>query len=101
MVSIKNVSNSVMSNPLTHVIVILFIIVILLTIIRLFHPSFNLGANVNGHFGSIKAGVNIEGFNNCKNSSDCGPEDNTICVSGKCETLELPGHITDNATRPT
>ena len=63
MVSIKNVSNSVIYNPLTHIIIILFIIVIILTIIRLFHPSFSLGANVKGHFGSIKAGVNIETIN--------------------------------------
>lgn len=85
MVSIKNVSNSVMSNPLTHVIVILFIIAILLTIIRLFHPSFSLGANVNGHFGSIKADVNIEGFNdNCNNYENCNACQTCDIDTNKC-----------------
>ena len=74
-----------MSNPLTHVIVILFIIVILLTIIRLFHPSFNLGANVNGHFGSIKADVNIEGFNdNCNNYENCNACQTCDIDTNKC-----------------
>lgn len=64
MVSVKNVSNSLMSNPLSHVVIMLFIITLILAIIRLFHPSFSLGANIGANFGSIKAGASLEGYNN-------------------------------------
>jgi len=62
MVKMDNISNSLMSNPLTHIVIVLFVLVIILGIIRIFSPSFSLGAKVGGHFGSLSGSVNVEGF---------------------------------------
>ena len=62
MVKIDNISNSLMSNPLTHIVLVLFLLLIILGVIRIFSPQFSLGAKVGGHFGSLSGSVNVEGF---------------------------------------
>ena len=60
---IDNFSNKLISNPLVHTILVLFLILIVLGIIRLFMPKFGLGANIGANFGSLKGNVSLEGFN--------------------------------------
>ena len=62
MVKIDNISNSLMSNPLTHIVLVLFLLLVILGVIRIFSPQFSLGAKVGGHFGSLSGSVNVEGF---------------------------------------
>ena len=64
---IENVSNKLMSNPLVHTVLVLFIILIVLGIIRLFMPTFGLGANAGAHFGTLKGNVSLEGFYDSEN----------------------------------
>ena len=64
---IENVSNKLMSNPLVHTVLVLFIILIVLGIIRLFMPTFGLGVNAGAHFGTLKGDVSLEGFNDFEN----------------------------------
>lgn len=58
----ENISNSLMSNPLTHIVIVLFVLLIILGVIRIFSPNFSLGAKVGGHFGTLSGSVNVEGF---------------------------------------
>ena len=89
MVSIKNISNSAMSNPLIHVIITLIIILIILFIVRLYIPNFILNANVGAQFGTIKANAILEGYiptihnKECEKDSDCG-SDLLKCEYNQC-----------------
>lgn len=69
----ENISNSLMSNPLTHIVIVLFVLLIILGVIRIFSPNFSLGAKVGGHFGTLSGSVNVEGFTE---PDDDAPVDN-------------------------
>ena len=62
MTKIDNITNSLMSNPLIVIVIALFVLLIILGIIRLLNPGFSAGAEIKGHFGSLNAGMRIEGF---------------------------------------
>ena len=68
MVKMENISNSLMSNPLTHIVIVLFVLLIILGVIRIFSPNFSLGAKVGGHFGTLS--VNVEGFTDPDDTDD-------------------------------
>jgi thiol-disulfide isomerase/thioredoxin len=61
---LNNVADSLISNPLVHVIILLFIALIILGIIRIVYPEFTLGAGVNAHVGTIKGNIEFEAFDN-------------------------------------
>ena len=64
MSKLNNVTKSVMSNPLVLVTLVLFVLLIILAVIRVFLPNFSTGIGLNAHFGSIKGGINLEAFQN-------------------------------------
>ena len=66
----ENISNSLMSNPLTHIVIVLFVLLIILGVIRIFSPNFSLGAKVGGHFGTLSGSVNVEGFTDPDDTDD-------------------------------
>ena len=105
MVKINNISNSLMSNPLTHIILVLFLLVIILGVIRIFSPTFSVGAKVGGHFGTLSGSVNVEGFDghegsgNMANSSDMdasgdmGDSTDMAANMGTDSPVETPGDM--------
>lgn len=64
MTKLNNIKNTIMTNPLTLVVITLFVLVIFLTLVRLFLPSFSTGVDLKAHFGSLKGNINFEAFEN-------------------------------------
>ena len=64
MSKINNISNSMMSNPLSMVILLLLIILLILGLVRIMNPSFSTGVGINAHIGTIKGSINLEAFEN-------------------------------------
>jgi len=64
MVSMNNVSKSILTNPLVGVIIGILILLIVLAIVRLFQPDFSMGAKLEGHFGTLDGKINLEAFEN-------------------------------------
>ncbi len=62
MPKLNNIANSMMSNPLVHVILVLILIIIVLGIIRIVNPTFSAGVGLNAHVGTLKGSVNFEAF---------------------------------------
>jgi thiol-disulfide isomerase/thioredoxin len=62
MPKLNNAVDSMMSNPLVHVICVLILIIIVLAIIRIVYPSFSAGVGLNAHVGTLKGSVNFEAF---------------------------------------
>ena len=69
MPKLNNMTNSMISNPLVVVIVLLFIILIALGIIRVILPNFSAGLGIKAHVGTIKGNINLETYDN-----QSGPE---------------------------
>jgi thiol-disulfide isomerase/thioredoxin len=64
MPSMKNVSDSFMSNPFVIVIVLLLILIVILAVFRSASPFLNLGFGVNAHIGDLKGSFQLEAFDN-------------------------------------
>lgn len=64
MPKLENVTNSMMSNPLVLVVIMLLVVLIILGVIRMIMPSFSAGVGVNAHLGTIRGSVNLEAFEN-------------------------------------
>lgn len=64
MPKLENVTNSMMSNPLVLVVIMLLVVLVILGVIRMIMPSFSAGVGVNAHLGTIKGSVNLEAFEN-------------------------------------
>lgn len=84
MPKLENVTNSMMSNPLVLVVIMLLVVLVILGVIRMIMPSFSAGVGVNAHLGTIKGSVNLEAFEN----------ENTPCLAifkaewcGHCKRL--------------
>ncbi len=60
----SNVTGSILSNPLFGVVVALFILLIALSIVRMFQPSFSMGAELSGHFGTLDGKLKLEAYDN-------------------------------------
>jgi hypothetical protein len=76
MTKIDNITNSLMSNPLVFIVIALFVLLIILGIIRLLNPGFSAGAEIKGHFGSLNAGMRIEGFEDGEHNGEHNEEHN-------------------------
>lgn len=62
MPKLNNAVDSIMSNPLFHVVCVLILIIIVLGIIRIIYPTFSAGVGLNAHVGTLKGSVNFEAF---------------------------------------
>ena len=64
MPKLNNAVDSIMTNPLFHVVCVLILIIIVLGLIRIVYPTFSAGVGVNAHVGTLKGSVNFEAFDN-------------------------------------
>jgi thiol-disulfide isomerase/thioredoxin len=64
MPSMKNATESFMSNPLIIIVSLLLILIVILAVFRSATPFLNLGFQVNAHVGELKGSFQIEAFNN-------------------------------------
>ena len=81
---LNNVTKSITTNPLFGVIMALVLLLVALAIIRIFQPSFSMGAEIGGHVGTLEGNLKLEAyknehFNNCKNKE---------CDDGNCDGFE-------------
>ena len=60
----NKVRNSVMTNPLFAIVMLLIGLIIILAIFRSASPFLNLGFGINAHIGELKGSFEIEAFNN-------------------------------------
>ena len=70
MVSMNNVSKSLLTNPLVGVVIGILILLVVLAVVRLFQPDFSMGAKLEGHFGTLDGKINLEAYENHMDGSE-------------------------------
>lgn len=67
---LNNVTKSITTNPLFGVVMALVLLLVALAIIRMFQPSFSMGAEIGGHVGTLEGNLKLEAYQN-ENFSNC------------------------------
>ena len=82
----NNVSKSITTNPLFGVVMALVLLLVALAIIRMFQPSFSMGAEIGGHVGTLEGNLKLEAYQN-ENFTGCGK-----CHGDDCDTDGFMNH---------